>query len=129
MKTPAVPTSWGDLIDKITILEIKTKKIKSQQAHANVAKELSILSTIAGELVDADPIVHALKQSLYEVNTQLWIIEDQIRKKESDGDFDQKFIELARSVYKTNDVRATLKRRLNDHLRSEIVEEKSYQCY
>lgn len=126
---PAVPTSWGEVIDKITILEIKKKNIVAEAALKNVERELSMLSNHIGGVIAEDPALVQMKQELFDINSQLWTIEDRIREKESDRSFDAEFIDLARSVYRTNDLRAAVKRRINMHLASEIVEEKSYKPY
>lgn len=126
---PAVPTSWGEVIDKITILEIKRQNIVNEAALLNVEKELGMLSSLVGSSVAEDPALVEMKRELLEINSRLWTIEDRIREKESDRSFDAEFIELARSVYRTNDLRAAVKRRINTHLASDIVEEKSYKPY
>ena len=126
--TPMVPTSWGDLIDKITILEIKNSKIENPTALANVQKELALLQKAAEGRLEATEIID-IKSKLYLVNEELWNIEDRIREKERANEFDGEFISLARSVYKRNDERAALKRLLNVTLASEIIEEKSYKKY
>ena len=126
--TLRAPLSWGELIDKITILEIKAVEIASETALANVRKELALLNRLAGrELARVD--ILTLKGDLKEVNAALWKIEDAIREKERFKAFDAEFIELARSVYKRNDERALIKRRINTLMASDIVEEKSYQSY
>jgi len=129
-KTPApmVPTSWGDLIDKITILEIKNSKIENPTALANVQKELALLQKTAAGRLEATEVID-IKSKLYLVNEELWNIEDKIREKERANEFDGEFISLARSVYKRNDERAALKRLINVTLASEIIEEKSYNEY
>ncbi len=128
IRKPEIPVSWGEVIDKITILEIKSKNIKQEPAASNIANELSLLVKIAEEVI-RDKTVQQLKSELLRINSDLWDIEDQIRLKESELQFAQDFILLARSVYKRNDIRAKLKRDLNEHLRSELVEEKSYRQY
>jgi hypothetical protein len=127
--TPHIPVSWGELIDKITILEIKSTRLSDQKAMGNVIKELSILHAIANAVVENDPAVAALKADLLAVNLALWDIEDHIRDKELQQAFDAEFIELARSVYFQNDRRAMLKKQMNMALKSELVEEKSYKKY
>lgn len=122
---PLVPLSWGEVIDKVTILEIKLARIGAAGARANVARELSCLSAIA-EPVLADLRVSPLAAQLRAVNERLWEIEDAIRARDSAGDFGERFVALARSVYQTNDVRARLKRELNLLLDSDLIEEKSY---
>jgi hypothetical protein len=123
---PHVPVSWGELIDKITILEIKKTELKQPQALANAARELALLDAVAAEAFAADPALDTFKQRLLVINRVLWVIEDDIREKEAAGQFDAGFIELARSVYQRNDERAAVKREINDRLGSELVEEKSY---
>ena len=123
---PEVAVSWGELIDKITILEIKNARISSSQALSNVRTELHLLRQKADEIVDGKGDVVALKEALSAVNVALWDIEDKIRVKERLQEFDAEFIDLARSVYKTNDQRAALKKQINALLQSRLVEEKSY---
>ena len=116
------------MIEKITILEIKSVEIVTEAARANVRTELLLLQ----EIVDAHVAcgkISGLKSDLKAVNAGLWKIEDAIREKERKGEFDAEFIELARSVYKRNDERALIKRQINNLLTSEIVEEKSYVNY
>lgn len=126
---PAVPTSWGEVIDKITILEIKKKNFVQGEALLNVEKELGMLSSFVADVIAGDQVLSGMKQELLDINSRLWVIEDRIREKESVRTFDAEFIELARSVYRTNDLRAAVKRRINMHLNSEILEEKSYKPY
>ena len=128
-KSPVVPVSWGELIDKITILEIKSQKITDPEALANVVKELSSLSGAAAIHVADNPALEELKNRLSSVNQSLWQIEDDLREKEKNKQFDDEFTRLARSVYRLNDERAAIKRQINDFLRSELVEEKSYKSY
>ena len=123
-----VPVSWGELVDKITILQIKSDRMSDAQKLANVRKELNLLSEKLGSNA-ANPEVARLTKALYDVNAALWDIEDDIRDCENYGDFGEKFVSLARSVYITNDKRAELKREVNGVLGSELVEEKSYQKY
>ena len=124
--TPYVPVSWGELIDKITILEIKSIRITSATAFANVRLELNLLNEKASQLILSKPELLKLKQDLTLVNQALWEIEDKIRDKEAAADFGSEFIDLARSVYKTNDRRAAIKREINLRLKSKLMEEKSY---
>jgi hypothetical protein len=126
---PAVPTSWGEVIDKITILEIKKDNIVQEAALLNVERELGMLTALIGSVIADDPALAEMKRELLEINSRLWTIEDRIREKEAGRSFDAEFIELARSVYRTNDLRAAVKRRINTHLASDIVEEKSYKPY
>jgi len=127
-KTPFIPISWGELLDKISILEIKILKITSVNARQNIAKELKYLSDIAN-LNNTTVEIQTLKSELKEVNLKLWDVEDRIREKESVSEFDMVFIELARSVYRLNDVRAKTKQSINLILQSELVEEKSYKDF
>jgi hypothetical protein len=129
MKAPAVLVSWGELIDKITILEIKAVRLSSPAAVANVRKELTLLAAQADPALRSSTELPVLKQRLFEINQALWEIEDRIREKEARQEFDAEFIELARSVYKSNDQRAGLKRQINTMLGSELTEEKSYRPY
>jgi hypothetical protein len=127
--TPQVPVSWGEVIDKITILEIKREKLTSPDALANVRTELEMLTAVAREPLIRNDRLAELKAQLQAVNQALWNIEDDIREKEARQEFDERFIALARSVYRQNDERAAIKRRINDLLGSGIVEEKSYRSY
>ncbi|TBW33558.1 hypothetical protein EYW49_19950 [Siculibacillus lacustris] len=123
-----VPVSWGELVDKITILEIKNERITDADKRANVATELELLrGRLAG--VRLDDAVRATTAALKRVNEELWDIEDEIRDQERAGTFGARFIELARAVYRTNDRRMDLKRAINVALGSAIHEEKSYQPY
>lgn len=124
-----VGISYGELLDKLTILEIKLARIKDTQKLRNIRHEYNLLSRTwqaAGK--DAALIERPLAR-LKLVNEKLWGIEDAIRVKEAASAFDDQFIELARSVYVTNDERANLKKEINLILGSELVEEKSYQDY
>ena len=120
------PVSLGELIDKITILEIK-KIYMSGIKLKNVNKEIKLLKKILQDTnlnIDID-LINNLKQ----INNNLWEIEDNIRIKESNQEFDKEFIQLARSVYKENDKRASIKKEINQKYNSELVEEKSYNNY
>ncbi|MBF0304876.1 MAG: hypothetical protein HQL41_04410 [Alphaproteobacteria bacterium] len=125
-----VPISWGELLDKITILEIKAERMADAARLANVRHELDCLRA-ARDAADAafGPEIERLMADLKEVNEALWEIEDGIRDREAEKDFGARFIELARAVYHTNDRRAALKRTLNALLGSALVEEKSYKDY
>jgi hypothetical protein len=122
---PSVPVSWGELLDKITILEIKRERIARPDARSNVEREYAMLNEAAARVLGIDGIAPLL-QRLKRVNETLWDVEDAIRAQEADARFGTRFVALARSVYKTNDERAALKRRINALLNSELVEEKSY---
>lgn len=127
--TPLIPISWGKLIDKITILEIKQTYIKSPIALTNINKELSYLNEIVENSTGVAELISDLKQQLLDVNKRLWQVEDDIRDKELKQDFDIGFIELARRVYRLNDERAKLKKSINQVLNSELIEEKSYKDF
>lgn len=129
LPSPTVPISWGELIDKITILEIKAKNLSSPSALFNVRKELQILESSNTQASFFSGAILDLKNQLSIVNLKLWEIEDSIREKEHLKLFDNEFIELARSVYKTNDIRSRIKRTINELMNSEIIEEKSYRSY
>ncbi len=122
-----VPTSPGELIDKLTILRTKSEKITDFDKAANVQKEFLSLQKIADLSIPDSPKLVQLWSDLQEVNKDLWAIEDDIRDCETRGDFGPAFIALARSVYVMNDQRAALKKRINLFLGSNLVEEKSYQ--
>ena len=127
-KTPVVPISWGELIDKITILEIKKSKIESLDSINNIQKELKELSNIA-EIDKLPEKIISLKRDLTDINLKLWTVEDEIREKDFKNQFDVVFIELAKSVYRLNDVRAQIKKSINLSLQSELIEEKSYKNF
>lgn len=124
--TPRVPVSWGELIDKITILEIKVERLQASAARANAAHELALLRV---ELAEPPMGLAALRDQLAAVNRRLWDIEDGIRRKEASQAFDAEFIELARAVYRNNDERSRIKRAINHLLGSGIIEEKQYVGY
>ncbi|MBT8125439.1 MAG: hypothetical protein KJO81_11485 [Gammaproteobacteria bacterium] len=128
MENIKVPISPGELLDKITILEIKSENIEDKKKLANIETELKLLSQIWGN-TNPDSDLEALKQELKDNNKALWEIEDKIRIKESNKEFDHIFVELARSVYIQNDKRADTKKKINLKLGSMIVEEKSYADY
>ena len=128
-KTPLVPISWGELIDKITILEIKLKKLNTPSALLNVKNEYEYLINIIKFNFEIEEIIKQLKKDLLIVNELLWQVEDDIRDKELNQSFDQQFIELARKVYHLNDQRANIKRQINKETNSELTEEKSYKKY
>ena len=129
LKAIKVDISPGDLIDKITILEIKLERIDDQKKLMNVRTERDILTSVRDTSIQATDELDALTQALKEVNKKLWECEDDIRECECNKDFGEKFIELARTVYITNDKRAALKREINLLLGSPIIEEKSYTSY
>ena len=126
---PTIEVSWGELIDRITILEIKEQRLTSPDAVANVRKELAALMRVFGTLAPVPAGLEALKRELKALNEALWDIENRTRAKEAAKAFDQEFIELTRSVYLNNDKRAGIKRRINELLKSGLVEEKQYTSY
>lgn len=119
-----VSVSVGELVDKLTILEIKLSKISDPKKILNIKTEYDILTSQHGDFKDLN-----LYKSLYDVNTSLWNIEDSIRLKEKNKQFDQEFVDLARSVYITNDKRFDIKTSINNQFNSDIREEKSYENY
>ena len=123
---PHVPVSWGELIDKITILEIKAERLSEPAALDNVRRELALL---LAALPPASDGLEPLRHQLAAVNRQLWDIEDAIRAKEAQRSFGDEFVALARSVYRTNDERARIKRDINRLMQSPLIEEKHYVQY
>jgi hypothetical protein len=119
----------GELIDKITILEIKSERIADAGKLKNVRVELQVLEAARDAAMAASAELADLTAQLKQVNEALWEIEDAIRDCERGQDFGPKFIELARSVYHSNDRRAALKRQINELLGSKLIEEKSYAAY
>lgn len=123
------PVSYGELIDKMTILQIKLQEIKDDAKLANVRNELELLDATWKNDAASRTDISAETERLLAVNRRLWKIEDDIRLKEKAQAFDEEFIQLARSVYIENDERAAIKREINLKLGSTLVEEKSYQDY
>ncbi len=121
-----VPISVGELFDKITILELKEVVIADPARRANVTRERAALEAVRRREVAPSPELEALYAELREVNRRLWETEDGLRQCERAGQFDDGFVELARSVYRDNDRRALIKRHINELTGSDIVEEKSY---
>ena len=128
-ESPKIPVSWGELIDKITILEIKAERLTSKTARANVVRELTQLAQILGDAGARHKELAALKQALRGVNEALWRIENDIRAKEAIESFDAEFVQLARAVYRQNDERGRIKAAINAALNSGISEEKQYTRY
>jgi hypothetical protein len=124
-----VEVAAGELLDKITILEIKEAKFTDATKLANVRAELATLRAARDANLPATPEIERAVDGLREVNRHLWEIEDEIRAHERQQDFGARFVELARAVYKTNDRRAELKREINDLTGSRLKEEKSYAAY
>ena len=127
--TVKVDIAPGELIDKITILLIKSERMDDPNKIANVQLELDILKAIQTSSIPESPALDDLTTKLKRVNEALWEIEDDIRDCEAERDFGDTFVQLARSVYRTNDERAQLKRDINVLLGSQILEEKSYKPY
>jgi len=121
-----VPISLGELVDKISILEIKKQMISDPHKLENINQELDLLDSV---LKDTRCDVVKEKQLLKSINTKLWHIEDSLRQKEKNQEFDDKFVDLARQVYITNDERFRIKSKINSKYGSVIVEEKSYEQY
>ena len=124
-----VPVSFGELLDKISILQIKSERMSDEAKLANVRRELGALEKAWMAHPAAGGDIARLRAELKAVNERLWDIEDQVRLKEQAQAFDQEFVELARSVYLQNDERARIKKAINLALGSSYVEEKSYQDY
>lgn len=124
-----VPVSFGELLDKIAILQIKSERMSDPAKLVNVRNELSALDATWGAHPASQQDIVALRAELKAVNERLWVIEDDIRLKEKAQAFDDGFIQLARSVYFQNDIRARVKKDINLALGSAYVEEKSYQDY
>ena len=124
-----VVLSVGELIDKITILQLKMKFIKNKEQLKNIRNELGTLKPLLKENNLETPKINELFAELYKINLKLWKIEDNIREKERQLDFSDEFISLARSVYFTNDKRADIKKKINLISGSKLIEEKSYAKY
>lgn len=129
MKDILVPISPGEMLDKITILRIKAARMSDPMKVANVRHELGLLEQTWKDSGAAAVDIGNEEANLTAVNEKLWVIEDEIRDEERAKRFGEKFIELARAVYFTNDERAAIKKRINTLMGSNIVEEKSYQTY
>ena len=125
---PKVSVSLGEVFDKITILQIKKDKIKARNKLININKELNEIETVVEEHKNDKDILSFIK-TLKNINLKLWEIEDKIRAKESLKEFDEDFIQLARSVYIVNDKRAEIKKEINLKTNSNLIEEKSYKKY
>ena len=125
----SVDIAPGELIDKLTILEIKLEKIKDARKLANIRSEYADLMRVFRSSIVETSRLTTLTAELKRINAALWEIEDHIRDQERAGTFGQAFVDLARSVYRTNDLRAATKREINELLNSAIIEEKSYSSY
>jgi hypothetical protein len=124
-----IQASLGEVLDKISILALKKEKLEDPEALANVSRELDVLRSAVLISQMEETISHPLYSALADVNSRLWVVEDELREMESNKIFDSNFVELARSVYRLNDRRATLKRELNILYGSNLIEEKSYKRY
>ena len=129
MVDPVVPVSWGELLDKVAILEIKRVRLRAPEAVANAERELAALAPALATLASAPAELQEFRAALAAVNQRLWTIEDRIREQEAAGDFGSVFVTLARSVYRENDERGRIKRAINTLLGSALVEEKQYSAY
>lgn len=125
---PMIPVAWGELIDKLTILEIKRERLTSPKALESVRLEHSALERVLGDK-RTDAQLRQLRDTLRAINEQLWEVEDLLREHEAGQDFGDVFVHLARSVYRLNDERAAIKRTISLQLNSEFLEEKSYASY
>jgi hypothetical protein len=121
--------SYGDLIDKMTILEIKKEQLKDPIKLHNVCTEFNSIKATYDQSVHASDTIQTLIAELKKINLKLWMLEDDIREKERTKKFDVQFIELSRSIYLMNDDRAKVKRTINEILESRLIEEKSYEQY
>ena len=129
MKLINTPMSFGEVVDKITILEIKSERIDDPEKTVNIRRELELLEAVWLDAVRDMADISDGRSRLKAVNEELWDIEDKIRLKEKASSFDDEFIQIARSVYFTNDRRADIKKEINLALGSELIEEKSYEDY
>ncbi len=124
-----IAVSFGELFDKISILEIKQAKVVRLDQRTNIENELDVLNRVRAAAVPADVAIDDLMAGLTDVNERLWNVEDELRHCERRNEFGATFVEFARSVYRLNDRRAQLKRELNMRLGSELIEEKLYHDY
>lgn len=121
-----VPVAWGEVLDKLTILQIKSERILDPVKQINIRREHDLLTEVIEAYGGLGEVAPGIMGQLKVVNGQLWEVEDSLRDCEASQNFDAHFIELARSVYRLNDERFRLKRRLNELLGSPLIEEKSY---
>ena len=124
-----IPVSVGELVDKITILEIKNKKIKDIKKLSNIKLELKLLNKFFKKKKLNTKLIKRLKNYLFNVNLKLWNVEDKLRDHEYKNKFNQNFVKLARKVYFLNDKRSKIKKDINESVGSKIIEEKSYKEY
>jgi len=121
-----IEVSNGEIVDKLTIIEIKLSRIKDENKLVNLKKEFEELNGSVNKIISKDDILY---KRLYEVNLRLWDIEDKIRELEKNGDFGDEFVKTARAVYFINDERSEIKKEINISTGSELIEEKSYEDY
>lgn len=121
-----IEVSNGEIIDKLTIIEIKLERIEDEAKLVNLRKEYEVLNEAASQIISKDD---ELYKALFDINCKLWDIEDDIRDLERNKDFNEKFIETARAVYFTNDERSEVKKKINLKTGSNLIEEKSYEKY
>jgi hypothetical protein len=121
-----IEVSNGEIVDKLTIIEIKLANIKEEKKITNLKAEYVVLDEAVEGIISKE---HPLYKELYDINSMLWAIEDRIRELEKAKDFGPEFIEVARSVYFTNDLRSEVKRKINELTKSALIEEKSYEDY
>ncbi len=121
-----IEVSNGEIIDKLTIIEIKLEQIKDEAKLKNLRNEFEVLNDVASKIISKE---HEYYRELYQINKQLWDIEDRIRELEKARSFEREFVEVARSVYFTNDKRSEVKRKINELTGSALIEEKSYEDY
>lgn len=126
---PLLPVAWGEVFDKLTILEIKASKLSDPSKMVNVVRERLEIDKVIGDIQKYPAELKGLIEELRAINADLWVIEDSKRDCERQQRFDENFIELARKVYFWNDRRAAVKRAINELLGSAIIEEKNYQPY
>jgi len=126
-----IEVSNGEILDKLSILELKMRFIKNQSQKDNIIKEYKFLKTVSMDILDKDDDIFPfdLYEALSNINLRLWNIEDSIRLKEKSKEFDDEFVDLARAVYYTNDERSKIKKEINLQTGSEFLEEKSYKDY
>ncbi len=124
-----IPVSWGELIDKVSILEIKLEPIHEPHKLVHDQREPEALLPFRTQALLKEPSLEALVSALKSVNSNLWDVEDQIRECEREKEFGPRFIELARSVCRQNDRRSSIKQQINMLLNSSLIEEKSYSKY
>jgi hypothetical protein len=127
MSSILIPISPGELIDKLTILQIKRERITDAAKLVNVDRELALLIAARDRSVPVHDVLPDLALKLKQINQRLWDVEDNLRLCERASDFGPRFVELARSVYRHNDIRCALKRQINEVLGSELIEEKEYR--